>query len=245
MGEEQKKDIGMRERAEEKLDEAHEKKPEERVLLGHVRAAHGTGGLVKIESFTEPPENIAKYEKLRCDELGEGFVQLANLRQYKGAKGILAKILGCENRQQAETLRGAKLYIMKKDLPPLQEDCFYHQSLIGLPVRNESGKMLGKVATLQNFGAGELLEVQVKNITEENSQENNEENASDRKKNSKYNRKNERVFIPFSRDVVSRISESFVEVCGGYAEKLATILVEKQAQSAKTSLERKKKRASW
>ena len=249
------KNTAMYERAEKRLLGARAQKTEERVLeervleervlLGYLRAAHGIHGLVKIESFAEPPENIAKYDKLRCDELGEGFVELRELRRYKNAKGVIAKILGCENRQQAEALRGAKLYIMQKDLPPLAEDYFYHQSLIGLPVLNANGKLLGEVATLQNFGAGELLEVRMKGSAEENGRENNKENVSDREKSSKYSRKEECVFIPFSRDVVSRISESAVEVCGTYAEilaknleeslakNLAKNLVEKQAQGGK------------
>ena len=235
MGEGQK-NTAMHEHAEESLVEARAQKTEERVLLGYLRAAHGIRGLVKIESFAEPPENIAKYDKLRCDELGAGFVELCELRRYKDAKGVIAKILGCENRQQAEALRGAKLYIMQEDLPPLAEDYFYHQSLIGLPVLNASGKLLGEVATLQNFGAGELLEVRMKCNAEENNKKNNKENISAREKSSKYSRKEERVFIPFSRDVVSRISESAVEVCGIYAEILAKSLEESLVKSLEESL---------
>ena len=231
----------MRERIEKNL--------KERVLLGYLRAAHGIGGLVRIESFAEPPENIAKYDKLRCDALGVEFVELSNVRRYKGARGIIAKILGCDNRQQAEALRGAELYIMQKELPPLEENYFYHQSLIGLPVLNESGKLLGKVATLQNFGAGELLEIRVKAEIVENSKENNKENISDlEKKSTKYRRQEERVFIPFSREVVSHISENSIEVCGMYAEllvksmakisikNLAKNMTEKQAQTTKASI---------
>lgn len=163
---------------------------------------------MKIESFAEPPESIAQYEKLRCDELGQGFVKLKNVRPYKNARRLLASILGCENREQAVALQGAELYVLQQDLQPLEENLFYHRTLIGLPVLDKNGEVLGEVIAIHNFGAGDLLDVQPKNKQLE--------------------KPKERVFIPFTHESVPKVSANAIEVCGIYADNLANLLAKKQ-----------------
>jgi 16S rRNA processing protein RimM len=76
------------------------------------------------------------------------------------AKGVVtAKIDGVEDRNQAEALKGAKLYIERRALPEAEEDEFYIADLIGLPAESPSGAPLGTIKAVFDFGAGDVIEV--------------------------------------------------------------------------------------
>lgn len=130
-----------------------------RVLLGVVEGAHGVQGLVKVKSFTADPADIASYGPL---ESGDGRVFKAKVRGM--AKGnVLLSLSGVADRNQAEALRGTRLFVTREALPALNEEDegFYHADLIGLEARLEDGGVLGKIAGLADYGAGDLLEVEL------------------------------------------------------------------------------------
>ena len=116
-------------------------------------------GEVKLESFTEYADEIAAYGDL-YDETGTHAFPLAELRE--GPKGILARFEGVTDRNAAEDLRGVRLYVPRSRLPRIQDDDEYYQAdLIGLAAVLGDGSALGRVRAVQNFGAGDLLEIDV------------------------------------------------------------------------------------
>ncbi|HEY9234185.1 MULTISPECIES: ribosome maturation factor RimM [Phenylobacterium] len=129
------------------------------IFVAQVGAAHGVRGEVKITSFTADPMALVDYRNLLRQD-GSPALAIAGARPTKG--GIVARLKGVTDRNAAEALRGLKLYIRREDLPEPEEDEFYLADLIGLTVETAEGEVLGKVRTVQDFGAGDLLEIQPK-----------------------------------------------------------------------------------
>lgn len=130
-----------------------------RVLLGEITTVHGIKGEVVIRSHTADPEDIAAYGPL-TDEAGTRSFQVTSARA--GPKGVVARLKGIDDRNAAERLRGTALYVDRDALPETEEDNeYYVTDLIGLAAVGEDGKPLGKVLAVQNFGAGDLLEVAI------------------------------------------------------------------------------------
>ncbi|MBO0741827.1 MAG: 16S rRNA processing protein RimM [Hyphomicrobiaceae bacterium] len=129
-----------------------------RVLLGRIAAAHGMRGEVLIHAYTQPPENIAAYGPL-TDRSGACAFAIECPRLT--AKGVIARLAGIGNRSAAEALKGTDLYVARDRLPPAAEGEFYHWDLIGLAAVNSEGRCIGEIIAVQNFGAGDLLEVRL------------------------------------------------------------------------------------
>lgn len=128
------------------------------LLVAQIGGAHGVRGEVKITTFTAEPMALANYKTLMRQD-GSPALTIAAARPSKG--GLVARIKGVEDRNGAEALRGMKLFIPRDALPPPEdEDEFYLADLIGLAVETAAGQLLGKVKTVQDFGAGDLLEIQ-------------------------------------------------------------------------------------
>ncbi|MCX7586902.1 ribosome maturation factor RimM [Phenylobacterium sp. 58.2.17] len=129
------------------------------IFVAQVGAAHGVRGEVKVTTFTADPMALASYKGLMRQD-GSPALTIASARPTKG--GIVARLKGVDDRNAAEALRGLKLYISRDSLPEPDEDEFYLADLIGLAVETTAGELLGKVKTVQDFGAGDLLEIQPK-----------------------------------------------------------------------------------
>ena len=128
-----------------------------RVCVGIVTGPHGVRGAVRLKSFTARPADIAQYGPLE-DEAGE---RQFRLRLVGHARGVLiAKIAGIDDRDQAETLRGLRLYLSRAALPPPGEEEYYHADLIGLVAALADGAPLGRVRAVHDFGAGDTLEIE-------------------------------------------------------------------------------------
>jgi 16S rRNA processing protein RimM len=132
------------------------KHAKDRVCLGAVAGAHGVKGLVKLKSFTEVAQDIAAYGPLE-DEPGTRHFKLEVLGRVKGA--VLARMEGVADRNAADALRGTRLYVDRDKLPAAEDGEFYHADLIGLTVERVDGTPVGTVQSVQDFGAGDLLEV--------------------------------------------------------------------------------------
>ena len=76
-------------------------------------------------------------------------------------KGVVARLAGIGDRNAAEALKGVELYIARDRLPASAEGEFYHADLIGLAAVDPEGKPIGRVVTVQNYGAGDLLEIRL------------------------------------------------------------------------------------
>ena len=117
-----------------------------RVTLAAVMGAHGLGGEVKLKLFTD---DLARYASFN-----NGALTLVALR------GNIARFAQVADRTAAEALRGTTLTISRVDLPPLGEGEYYHADLIGLPVMTPDGVGVGCIAAVENFGAGDVIEIE-------------------------------------------------------------------------------------
>ncbi len=129
-----------------------------RICLGVIVGAYGIRGEVKVKSFTDDVCDIEAYGIL-TDKCGKKNFEVKVVGRSKDFLRI--KIEGCDDRNQAEALKGTELYIERSVLPETDDDEFYQADLIGLEVRTESGKIWGKVAAFYNFGAGDIIEIKV------------------------------------------------------------------------------------
>jgi 16S rRNA processing protein RimM len=126
--------------------------------MGIVGAPHGVRGAVRIKTFTEEPEAIARYGALE-DESGERQFALRVIGGAKGDGMVIAEVAGVADRDRAAALRGLRLYAPRAALPAPAEDEFYHADLVGLAAELAGGTALGKVVAVHDFGAGDLLEI--------------------------------------------------------------------------------------
>ena len=127
-----------------------------RLCVGQILGAHGVRGLVKLASFTEDPEAIVHYGPLTDEQGKRSFaVSLSGLHK----NSWIAEIDGVSDRDQAQALAGTRLYADRAQLPPPDEDEFYNADLVGLRVERQDGTLVGTVAALHNFGAGDIVEI--------------------------------------------------------------------------------------
>ena len=128
----------------------------ERFCVGAIAGVHGVRGLVKIKSFTGDPLDLTAYGPL-TDESGRRRFRVTVTGRAKGL--LIARIEGVEDREAAQALRGARLYAARAALPEPAEEEYYHADLIGLEAQDRGGAPLGRVVAVQNFGAGDILEI--------------------------------------------------------------------------------------
>jgi 16S rRNA processing protein RimM len=128
----------------------------QRVLLGHIVGAHGIRGAVLVRSYTAEPEAIADYGPL---EDAEGSKRYELAVDGVTAKGVICRVGGVSDRTQAEKLKGVALHVARDRLPPANDGEYYHADLIGLAAVTDAGLALGTVIAVQNYGAGDILEV--------------------------------------------------------------------------------------
>ena len=127
-----------------------------RIVLGHVASAHGIRGDVVMRAHTGDPEDLGAYGPL-SDVTGKRSFEITQLRVT--AKGVVVRFKGIADRTAAETLRGMELYVDRSALPPAEDGAYYHVDLIGLQAVDAAGAEIGRVIAVQNFGAGEMLEI--------------------------------------------------------------------------------------
>jgi 16S rRNA processing protein RimM len=126
------------------------------VLLAAIIGAQGLKGAVKIKLFTETPEAIDAYGPLH-DARGRQY-KITALRPGKPGEAVIS-FSGIDDRNTAEALKGTELFVTRDALPVTAEEEFYHADLIGLEAQDAEGRMLGKVAAIHNYGAGDVVEI--------------------------------------------------------------------------------------
>ncbi len=153
-----------------------------RVCLGAIAGAHGVRGAVTIKPFTQDPDGVAAYGPVETEDGSRVF----DVKLVGHAKaGVTAKLEGIETREQAQALKGTRLYVPRDRLPQAEEDEFYIADLIGLRAVDQAGTELGQVVNVADFGAGDLMEVA---LTGPES-----------------GKKRPTVFLPFTLDVVPKV----------------------------------------
>ena len=120
-----------------------------------VVGAHGVTGEVRLKLFGDGPDSLRAYKSFDADG------RVLTLRSIRpGPNGAVARFAELTNRSQAEALRGAQLTVSRAALPPLGEGEYYHVDLIGLPCVSDAGEDLGCIVAVENFGAGDILEIE-------------------------------------------------------------------------------------
>ena len=132
------------------------------IEIGSFVGVHGIKGEVKLKSFTEIPENIFSFKEIFI-ESSENPIKLKFIKKIKQI--FVCKIENVETRSDAENFKGLKLFISRKSLPKLTDEEFYHSDLLSFKVYNLSKESFGEVISLNNFGAGLLVEVKKNNKT--------------------------------------------------------------------------------
>ena len=128
---------------------------ERRVTLAAVAGAHGIKGEVRLKLFGDSAESLAQHKKLFVAGAERKLVSVR-----AAGKGAVARFDGVADRNAAEQLRGSLIEIDRDALPPLAADEYYHADLIGTRCFDSEGLLIGEVVAVENFGAGDLLEVE-------------------------------------------------------------------------------------
>jgi len=124
------------------------------VTLAAVAGAHGVTGEVRLKLFGEGVAALRRYRAFN-----DSALVLEKLRD-DGKGGAIARFAGVADRTAAEALRGVALTVPRAALPPLDEGEYYHADLIGLPAVSTDGETVGTCVAVENYGAGDLLEIE-------------------------------------------------------------------------------------
>lgn len=131
-------------------------KDEQKILIGKIVAPQGIRGEVRVQSFADKPTDFKTLSVFSNRFTSADF---CFVRAVPNSNVVIAKIRGVDDRNTAETLRGTELFVERGALPDLQsENVFYQADLIGLEVVRDN-KNIGTVVGFQNFGAGDIIEL--------------------------------------------------------------------------------------
>lgn len=128
----------------------------DRVCVGAIAGAFGVRGEVRLKSFCAEVAAIGTYGPLFTEDGARSFAVTLG---RPVPDGLAARLSGVESREQAEALKGVRLYADRARLPSLPDDEFYHADLLGVTVQDTGGVVIGTVSAVLNHGAGDLLEV--------------------------------------------------------------------------------------
>ncbi len=129
----------------------------DRICIGAVAGAFGVRGELRLKSFTATPEDIAIYGPVTSEDGSQSFTITLTGQTTKGA--LIARLSGVATKEQADALRGLRLFVDRDRLPNLPDDEYYHADLIGLEVFDTGGALLGRVKSVLNHGASDILEI--------------------------------------------------------------------------------------
>ena len=131
------------------------------ICIGAIIGAFGVKGELRVKSFCAEPSDIGNYNPLTSEDGKQSF-ELTVKGPIKG--GYSCRIKGIQYKDQADALRGVRLFTDRENLPSLPDDEFYHADLIGLDVVDTGGEKLGKIEAVYDHGAGDMLEISGKGI---------------------------------------------------------------------------------
>jgi 16S rRNA processing protein RimM len=129
---------------------------DELLLIGQIGAPFGVRGQVKVKSFTDRPDHIARH--VRTILVGEERAEYRLRRLSVHKPGLLiATLEGVTTREAADELRGAEVYIRAAEAAPLASDEYFLHDLVGLAAHTVEGELIGTVREVLETGAGEVL----------------------------------------------------------------------------------------
>jgi 16S rRNA processing protein RimM len=122
------------------------------VTLAVITGAHGLGGEVRLKLFCDHLDSVKAHKSFN-----DGKLTLSSLR---GGASVIARFAEVTDRNAAEALRGTDLTVPRDALPSLGEGEYYHTDLIGLPVVSTADEAIGLCVAVENFGAGDVIEIE-------------------------------------------------------------------------------------
>jgi 16S rRNA processing protein RimM len=129
--------------------------PEGQVTLAAIAGAHGVHGEVRLKLFAETVESLSRQQAVQVGE------RQLTIKSVKASGGLpVVRFAEIADRNAAEALRGQLITVSRSALPPLEEGEYYHADLIGLPCVSQDGGQLGTVVSVENFGAGDIIEIE-------------------------------------------------------------------------------------
>lgn len=166
------------------------------VTLAAIIGAHGVTGEVRLKLFGEGVAALKRYRAFNVSGNDSGFT-VEKLKD-DGKGGAIARFAEITDRSGAERLRGTALTVPRASLPPLPEGEYYYADLIGLPAVATTGEALGTCVAVENFGAGDVLEI--------------ERPAEEGKKPTRF-------MVPMREDAVPEWSDERMVIEAGFAEQ--------------------------
>lgn len=127
-----------------------------RITLAAIAGAHGVRGEVRLKLFADGIEALSAHTTVLVSGTPRRLLHVGGT-----AKSPTARLEGVSDRSAAEALRGTLIEVERDALPPLEEGEYYHSDLLGLPCVGPEGEEIGAVAAVENFGAGDLLDVRL------------------------------------------------------------------------------------
>ncbi|NVM76566.1 16S rRNA processing protein RimM [Duganella sp. SG902] len=131
--------------------------PDDLAQVGFVFGAYGVAGWVRIRPFSEDADALIKVKTWWLDKPALRDVDVQQVKLHGG--DVVARLVGVTDRNVAEALKGAAVYIPQSRFPVLSDDEFYWAELIGLDVENLQGEHLGKVTDMMSNGPQSILRV--------------------------------------------------------------------------------------
>ena len=129
---------------------------ERRIALAAVAGAHGVKGEVRLKLFSDSVESLSRHSKLYVAGSERHLLAVRD-----SGKMAVARFEGVADRSAAEALRGSLVEVDRSALPQLEEGEYYHVDLVGLPAVDGDGAPVGIIVAVENYGAGDLLEVEL------------------------------------------------------------------------------------
>ena len=134
---------------------------DEMVVIGKIGSAYGIKGWVKVNSFTDPIDNILHYSSfyLRDPKATAAWSERKVVQGRVHGKGIVVQLQEISDRNQAELLRGLEIAVPRASLPAPDEGEFYWIDLLGMAVRNTDSVDLGVIDNFMETGANDVMVV--------------------------------------------------------------------------------------
>lgn len=130
-----------------------------KIVVGKIAGAYGVKGWLKVFPFTELKENILDFTHWQVEKhRGENAVKVGHGKVH--GKFVVVQLEGVDSREQAEGMKGSLVRVDKTDLKKLNKDEYYWADLVGLTVQNLSGIQFGKVESLMETGANDVLVIE-------------------------------------------------------------------------------------
>jgi 16S rRNA processing protein RimM len=128
------------------------------VVVGRIAGAFGVRGWVRVQSFTDPPENLLEYDPWLL-ESSDGWRPAGRQQARSQSQGLVAELRGVQDRDAAEALKGVLIGVPSSSLPGTGSDEYYWRDLIGLSVLDLDGEPLGRVVEMLATGANDVMVV--------------------------------------------------------------------------------------